>query len=66
MNTESARAQIEAIRCLLKGIEAGLDGWEIEKPCQHPKDERIDLSTMGHEAWQCSICGYTFGMEEGE
>ena len=62
MNTELIKSQLKAVIAMAESILLELD----EEDCKHPKDERTDLSTMGHEAWQCNTCGYTFGMEEGE
>lgn len=62
MNNELIKAQLKAVIAMAESIILELD----EEECQHPIDDRIDLSTMGHEAWQCGVCGYTFGLEEGE
>lgn len=59
----------------LIGVEAKLDtiisflllpegspGHRGEDPaqCQHPKEARIDMRTMGWERWQCGECGYLY------
>ena len=45
-------ALIEALLCVAMDIEDQPQG------CQHPSDQRIDMSTMGAERWQCKLCGY--------
>ena len=36
------------------------------KACQHPKDKRKDLSTMGIKRWQCQACGYLYESSTGK
>jgi len=31
-----------------------------KEECQHPPSKRIDMSTMGHKEWVCSLCGYRY------
>lgn len=53
---EAAAAQIDAILVSMMDVE---DESQTEV-CQHPKDRRLDLSTMGHIRWQCKECGYLY------
>lgn len=47
----SMRAQIDALLDLLG--EGG------EQGCQHPPDQRLNLTVLGGpDQWQCRACGY--------
>lgn len=53
----SIRASIDACLFLLQG--------EKDKQCEHPKEFRIDFTTMGgKEHWQCDKCGFEYIAEE--
>lgn len=63
MSIESIKAQLIAIKSMADAILAEIDQ---EEECDHPKDERIDMSTMGHERWQCGVCGFIYDPDGGE
>lgn len=46
-------ALIEALLCVAMDMEE-----EQPQDCQHPSDQRIDMSTMGAIRWQCKLCGH--------
>lgn len=59
MNEEAALAVIEILEAAAAAIRAVV--FCPESPpaaCDHPEDQRIDLSTMGHPRWQCKLCGH--------
>lgn len=68
----AARAAIDAALHALQSADAAV----VEEPdtaeeapveCQHPREERKDLSAMGSpERWKCTVCGYRYdaGKEE--
>lgn len=53
MQHEAMGAQIEALLILCMDLED-----EQSQGCPHPTDQRVDMSTMGTERWQCKQCGY--------
>lgn len=60
--SKALKAQLKAVIAMVEAVLLQIDDGE----CQHPQEERIDMSTMGREAWMCRTCGYTFGMKEGD
>lgn len=50
---EAMGAQIEALLIICMDLEE-----EQPTGCQHPTDQRIDMSTMGVDRWQCKLCGH--------
>lgn len=61
---EVCNAPAVRIAAALERIADVLEGFEpaTEEPCQHPAEQRQDLSVMGHERWRCA-CGYSVGCE---
>ena len=54
------------IAALESQVDAALSILCIENDtCQHPKDQRVNLSTMGQERWQCKACGYLYEEVKG-
>lgn len=54
------RAQVDTIIAMIEELESNED-----QKCLHPKEQRINLTTMGGpEKWVCKICGYEY--EEGK
>jgi hypothetical protein len=61
VNTDAMRKQLEGILIQLDGVAASVQAtMEIigPAPCEHPLDDRQDLSTMGIERWTCRRCGF--------
>ena len=60
MNDEAALAVIEILEAAAAAIRAVISSPEESPPaaCDHPEDQRIDLSTMGVTRWQCKVCGH--------
>lgn len=46
-------ALIEALLCVAMDMDEGQS-----QDCPHPPNQRINMSTMGTERWQCKLCGY--------
>jgi len=47
------------IRDLLKVATEPVPEQEpTEPPCQHPDEQRLDLSGSGEDWWQCQACGF--------
>lgn len=52
----AARTQIDATLAIL-GVKIQED--EEDDECQHPKDQRENLSTMGGpDEWRCRLCDF--------
>ena len=57
---------------LLNSMQASLDALasilceEQAQECSHPAEKRKDFSTMGHERWVCTECGYRKNMDDVE
>lgn len=55
------RSTIDAMLYLLSEAE------KEERECNHPKEYRINYTTMGgKEHWECELCGYEYKEGEGE
>lgn len=56
--------QLAAIRATLiatlEQVDALLDDEVVvdKETCEHPKDARKDMSSMGVKRWVCTVCGY--------
>lgn len=56
----SARAGIDSALHLLNE-DGEVPVSEEPPPCEHPREERLDLSTMGSaERWKCRVCGFKY------
>lgn len=58
-------AQLVGMKAQLAAMESQIDAALLvltqgvaEDICQHPPDQRTDMSTMGTTRWQCKQCGY--------
>lgn len=50
------QAQMDSIVLLIEELEKAED-----TGCKHPKEQRLNLTTMGGpEHWECKVCGYEF------
>jgi rubrerythrin len=55
---EAAKTALDTALLLIRAAEHG------EEVCQHPENERENMSTMGHLGrWRCKRCGFTFEPE---
>lgn len=56
---EAVRANAAAIVANCDLVLASLDTKQVETAleCQHPKDSRVDTSTMGESSFRCLACG---------
>jgi hypothetical protein len=63
MKTTRLIATLNSIGSLLDGLIAELEDDEPAAgsgECEHPHDERDDLTTMGGpEGWRCRACGFS-------
>lgn len=59
------RLQLEAALQQLRVLE--LDAIEEESECDHPEEDRVDLSGMGApEKWQCGLCEFVYEADKIE
>lgn len=50
---EGLANQVDAVLSVLCPVSSNVE-------CNHPKDKRQNLSTMGIERWKCRECGYIY------
>lgn len=58
MQIENIEAQLELLKRLIEKQSA--ESIVVEQGCQHPDDERVDVTTMGlpegHKQFYCKAC----------
>lgn len=60
MDVEALKGYVGMMQLALDKIHELIEENEQVAICQHPLGARRDLSTMGHQMWECKLCGYTF------
>jgi transposase-like protein len=64
MDKEALRGFVGMIHLALEKIEELIEESEQAPICVHPIQARMDMSTMGHAAWRCKLCGFTYEQAE--
>jgi len=55
---ESALTALEAVFVWLEPEPKNKPEDQAKEPCSHPKERRVDMSTMGIKRWQCLDCDH--------